>query len=38
MNPIELVAWAFWIGVSILIITIPVTVLVMGISFARGKL
>lgn len=37
MNPIELVPWAFWIGVSLLILTAPVAVFVAAISIARGK-
>jgi hypothetical protein len=38
MNPIELVAWAFWGGVSLLILTIPVAVFVAAIYLARGKI
>lgn len=36
MNPIELVPWAFWIGVSLLILTVPVTVFVAGIRLAKA--
>lgn len=38
MNPIDLVPWAFWGGISILIITIPATLFVAAIQIARGKL
>lgn len=35
MNPIDLVAWAFWGGVSLIILTFPATVFVAGIGIAR---
>lgn len=37
MNPIDLIPWACSIGASILILTLPVTILVAGITLARGK-
>lgn len=37
MNPAELPIWAFWIGISLLILSVPTAVFVFAISLARGK-
>lgn len=38
MNPIDLVAWAFWGGISILILIPPVAAFVFAVTIARGKI
>lgn len=37
MNPIELVAWAFWGGIALLILTIPAAFFVFAVSLAGSS-